>query len=374
MDHIVERPPNHEMRNTHTLPPGRPLSSKLQTIYTLPKTLPASREPYERQDLVPMTRATPSVTQPPRASVQKRFDDANYISLTMEFRCNLRCTHCMIEGTMDRLATTPDTTFETILNEQRERGTWEGLVLTGSEITLRRDLPDLARRARASGFENIRIQTHGMHLARPGYLERLLDAGINEFFISVAGHDAELHDHITKVPGAFGKMMTGIEKIESANHAARIITNTVVTRESYHSLDAIVARLAPYQRVVRHEFWNFFPMHEKDVKGLIVPYRILMPHVIQAIKASVAHGRKVEVKNIPECLLGNLRHHLVNDQPMLMIDPNFWTEFDRNGFYACPHRSQCSSEQCLGLTEAYIDCFGTEDTLLSPLMPQENPL
>lgn len=321
-----------------------------------------------------MTRTASGVTQPPHVSTsQERFDDANYISLTMEFRCNLRCTHCMIEGTMDRLSTTPDRTFEAILDQQRERRTWDGLVLTGSEITLRRDLPELAGRARAAGFENIRIQTHGMHLARPGYLECLLDAGINEFFISVAGHDARLHDHITKVPGAFDKMMTGIEKIEAAEQPARIITNTVVTRESFEALDAIVATLAPFRRVVRHEFWNFFPMNEQDVKGLIVPYRILMPNVIRAIEAGVAQGRKVEVKNIPECLLGNLRHHLVNDQPTLIIDPDFWTEFDRNGFYECPHRAQCSSERCLGLTEAYVRRFGPEETLLSPIRSREAP-
>lgn len=321
-----------------------------------------------------MTPDTPALKPDSTVSARTGFDDAHYVSLTMEFRCNLRCTHCMIEDTMDRLSPTNDATFETILDEQRHHGAWEGLVLTGSEITLRRDLPDLARRARAAGFNNIRIQTHGMHLARPGYLERLLEAGINEFFISVAGHDAALHDQITKVPGAFDKMIAGIEKIETATQAARVITNTVVTRESYHALEAIVATLAPFERVVRHEFWNFFPMHERDVKNLIVPYATLMPHITHAIRASAAHGRKVEVKNIPECLLGDLRQHLVNDQPMLLIDPAFWTEFDRNGFYACPYRAKCHSKQCLGLTEAYIERFGTEEALLSPLTPDTTAL
>lgn len=321
-----------------------------------------------------MTSDIPAVTPDSTVSARTRFDDAHYVSLTMEFRCNLRCTHCMIEDTMDRLAPTNDEVFERILDEQRQHGAWEGLVLTGSEITLRRDLPDLSRRARAAGFDNIRIQTHGMHLARPEYLERLLDAGINEFFISVAGHDAALHDHITKVPGAFHKMMAGIERIEAAPQAARVITNTVVTRESYHALEEIVETLSRFERVVRHEFWNFFPMHERDVKNLIVPYATLMPHITRAIQASVARGRKVEVKNIPECLLGNLRQHLVNDQPMLLIDPAFWTEFDRNGFYACPHRAQCHSKQCLGLTKAYIDRFGTEEALLSPLTPNTHAL
>ena len=32
-----------------------------------------------------------------------RFDHDRYVELAMHFRCNLRCVHCMIEGTMDRL-------------------------------------------------------------------------------------------------------------------------------------------------------------------------------------------------------------------------------------------------------------------------------
>ena len=32
------------------------------------------------------------------------YDHSDYVSMTMEFRCNLKCVHCMIEGTMDRLA------------------------------------------------------------------------------------------------------------------------------------------------------------------------------------------------------------------------------------------------------------------------------
>jgi wyosine [tRNA(Phe)-imidazoG37] synthetase (radical SAM superfamily) len=144
---------------------------------------------------------------------QKRFslrDHDTYVSLTMEFRCNLRCTHCMIEGTMDRLAPTDAESFDRVLAEQAATAPWQGLVLTGSEITLRRDLPELARRARAAGFAHVRIQTHGMHLNRAPYLESLIDAGVDEFFISVAGQDAATHDHITRVPGSWARMMQGI--------------------------------------------------------------------------------------------------------------------------------------------------------------------
>ena len=121
----------------------------------------------------------------------QHFDHREYVSMTMEFRCNLRCVHCMIEDTMHRLAPESAERFDEVLAENARHRRWKGLILTGSEITLRRDLPDLARRARAAGFEHVRIQTHGMHLGDPGYCETLLNAGVDEYFVSVAGPDAE---------------------------------------------------------------------------------------------------------------------------------------------------------------------------------------
>ncbi len=301
---------------------------------------------------------------------QKRFslrDHDTYVSVTMEFRCNLRCTHCMIEGTMDRLAPTDAVSFEQILAEQAATAPWKGLVLTGSEITLRRDLPDLVRRARAAGFAHVRIQTHGMHLSRAPYLETLIDAGVDEFFISVAGHNAASHDHITRVPGSWRRMMQGIALIEAHPADLRIITNTVVTAQSYTFLAGMVAALAPFRKVVQHEFWNYFPMAEDDHKSLIVRHADLLPPLRAAILAAHAAGRLVEVKNVPECLMGDLRGALVNAQPTLVIDPAFWAEFDRNRFYQCPHRNSCASTECLGLTEAYIRRYGTEAETLHPL-------
>jgi hypothetical protein len=54
---------------------------------------------------------------------------------------------------------------------------------------------------------------------------------------------------------------------------------------------------------------------------------------------------------------------------MLMIDPDFWTEFDKNGFYQCPHQAACASTECLGLTTAYLAKFGGDVEILSPLTP-----
>ena len=292
-----------------------------------------------------------------------------YVSVTMEFRCNLKCVHCMIEGTMDRLQAVPDAEFEAICADQAEHARWEGLVLTGSEITLRRDLDLIAKKARDAGFKHIRIQTHGMHLNRTDYADRLVEAGIDEFFVSVAGSDAKTHDEITQVPGSWEKILRGMEHLDSYDHV-RLLTNSVVTTRSYMLLPGMVEALRHLKRLIQMEFWVFFPMDEGDPKGLLARHSDIQPYLIDAIERCRALARHVEVKNFPECMLGGYSDALVNAQPTLMIDPEFWKEFDRNGFYQCPHQATCASQECLGLTGAYLDKFGGTSDPLKPLAPR----
>lgn len=285
----------------------------------------------------------------------------------MEFRCNLRCTHCMIEGTMSHLRPTDGAQFEAILQAQRENSPWIGIVLTGAEITLRSDLPQIAMRARDAGFQRIRVQTHGMQLQRRAYLDRLVEAGVNEFFVSVTAASEARHDAITKVPGSWRRMRAGLDLVETHYPDLAIITNTVITSESVADLPGVVAAFVDHRTVVQHEFWNFFPMEEIDRNALCVPFAEVMPPLRAAIAAARAAGRLVEVKNVPECLFGDDRAALINKQPQLIIDDEFWIGFDRNGFHSCPHRAICASTECLGLTTAYVRRFGDEAQMLRPL-------
>jgi len=267
---------------------------------------------------------------------------------------------------MDWLLPEPSKKFDELLEYNASHRKWKGLVLTGSEITLLPDLPQLARRARAAGFEHVRIQTHGMKLASESYCRELVDAGVDEYFVSLTAADAETHDRITTVAGSFDKTMAGLENLDRLPNVATL-TNTVVTAESYRQLPAVVERLAHLRQLAQMEFWVYLPMKERDEKHLIASHLDLQPFLFEAIRLARAHGIGVAVKNYPHCLLGEYRDALDNGQPKLFIDSRFWSEFARNGFDQCVHRSECSSKECLGLTTAYIVRYGWHKNELRPL-------
>ena len=302
----------------------------------------------------------------PRAESMQKFDNRDYVSMTMEFRCNLRCVHCMIEGTMDRLKPESIERFDELLAVNAREKRWKGLILTGSEITLRRDLPELATRARASAFDHVRIQTHGMRLGDPAFAKTLVDAGVNEFFVSVAGHDAASHDEITRVPGSFAGMMAGLEWLDR-QPGVRTMTNTVVTALSYAFLPELVRALAHLRQLGQMEFWIYWPMREEDAKGLIAANSDIQPYLVEALTLARDLGRGVEVKNFPQCMLGEFAPALRNVQPQLYTDEAFWPEFMRNGFYQCVWRERCASRECLGLSTAYIGKFGLDEKVLKPM-------
>ena len=309
------------------------------------------------------TRQAPAASA--RTGSASRFDHAQYVSSTMEFRCNLKCVHCMIEDTMDRLVPQTFDQFRKLLAHNAAHRQWTGLILTGSEITLHRDLPKWARMARRHGFDHVRIQTHGMRLAQAGYCAELVDAGVDEFFVSVVAPDAQAHDAITQVPGSFEKTLRGLELLDGYDHVTTI-TNTVVTSMNYAHLPRMVERLESLNRLAQMEFWFYFPMSEHDDRDLIASHLDALPFLKRAIAALRAFGRGVEVKNFPECLLGDDRDVLYNDQPVLFIDPAFWTEFMRNGFHQCVYRDSCGATQCLGLNSAYVEKFGDLAKALVP--------
>lgn len=298
-----------------------------------------------------------------------RFTNTTNLEVTVHFGCNLKCTHCMIEGTMDWLNPETDRDIAALFAQNAATRQWSGVTLTGSEVTLRADLPAIARLARTSGFEHVRIQTHGMRLADVAYCHTLVDAGIDEFFVSLTAADAATHDAITGVPGSFERTVRGLENLDQIAGVATA-TNTVITRRSFTHLPLVVARLAHLKRLLRHEFWAYFPMNEVDVRDLLVPHAEVLPYLRAAIEAAAQRDVDVAVKNFPECLLGQDRAALDNSQPKLVIDPEFWPEFMRNGFHQCAFRATCQSKQCLGLNSAYIAKFGWERDLLRPFVAE----
>jgi cyclic pyranopterin phosphate synthase len=253
--------------------------------------------------------------------------------------------------------------FAGIVEENLRSRKYDRVVFTGGEVTLEKSLFQFVEHARASGaFRHVRLQTNGRKLADPAFTQSLVDAGIDEFFVSLHGDTADLHDRITQRPGSFDELVRGLENL--AAQPVRRITNTVVHRTNMDAFEGIVA-IAHAHGVSEMEFWNYLPMEDHaDERNLIAPLAGALPSLLRALDRCADLGIHSVTKYVPRCLLGSHGATLDNSQPDTIIVESFWDEFPR---FACLYEAVCEhSDECLGLAHDYIRKFGWEEETLVP--------
>ena len=110
------------------------------------------------------------------------------------------------------------------------------LVLSGGEPLWRRDVFDLAQRAKRKGLR-VALATNGT-LVDEAMAERIRDAGIERVSISLDGADAVTHDGFRGHAGAFDAAMRGLKLLKSLGVSTQI--NTTVTRHNAHQLSSML--------------------------------------------------------------------------------------------------------------------------------------
>lgn len=208
------------------------------------------------------------------------------------FTCNNRCGFCMDRRHAGSLADKSTAALLRELSAARRRGA-RRLDLLGGEPTLRPDLLELVRRARASGFTDVLITTNGRRLCYPGYARELAESGVTEVRLSLHGDTAALHDGQTGVPGSFAQLLAGARNLAAAGFSG-LSTNTTVTRANYRRLAAIV-RLAARLGARRSNLIYVGARGERDLAAHAPRVRAAAPF----IKRALAEGEGVRALNLP---------------------------------------------------------------------------
>jgi cyclic pyranopterin phosphate synthase len=295
-----------------------------------------------------------------------RFRD---LAVTVDFHCNSACTFCIVQEGMNNYRGVPFERFVAIADENLRSRKYDRVIFTGGEVTLEKSLFRFVEHARASGaFRHVRLQTNGRKLADPAFTRELVAAGIDEFFVSLHGDNAALHDRVTQRTGSFDELVRGLDNL--TRHSVRRLTNTVVHRTNVGAFRGIVD-LAHRYGVGEMEFWAYLPMEDHaDERNLIAPITMAMPSLCAALDRCAELGIRAITKYVPKCLLGAHGATLDNSQPDTIIVESFWDEFPR---FACLYEAVCEhSDECLGLSHDYVRKFGWEEDTLVPV-PRTRP-
>lgn len=134
-------------------------------------------------------------------------------------RCNLRCRHCycVFDKTDDSLTT--EAIFR-ILADLRNNGTL-GLVLTGGEIFMRRDIAEILHYLQENKFV-VRLNTNGTLIDE--YTMKWFGLLSNVYRIHISLYSAEpvVHDRITGMSGSYYKTLRTLHLLKEAGFNLRI--------------------------------------------------------------------------------------------------------------------------------------------------------
>jgi MoaA/NifB/PqqE/SkfB family radical SAM enzyme len=251
--------------------------------------------------------------------------------------------------------------------EDLRAGGAQSLIISGGEPTLDNELPRYLERARELGFAPITLETNAIRMARPGFAQKLKDAGLERAFVSLHSGDPSVSDRITRAPGTHVKTVKGIQEL--LNAGVGVALNCVITADSIETL----ADLPDFVH-------NTFGKHEK-LETLVISdigatydseqLKVLIPRpemTRKALTKAVERALILDVKTDglggpcgpPLCMFGA-------DPRVIPIEPLPSPVDFRKYVPAC---NSCGVQfACYGVRDAHAERFG--DDYVQPLPPPQ---
>ena len=135
----------------------------------------------------------------PRESFRPRF-----VVWELTLRCNMRCRHCGSDaGTTRGHELEPDEALK--LCDELGALNCERLTLLGGEPFLRRDWEAITTRLQDNGVR-VNVITNGWVTADRSWVQRIKDAGLTTFAISIDGY-REKHDELRCMPSSYDRIL-----------------------------------------------------------------------------------------------------------------------------------------------------------------------
>ncbi len=294
-------------------------------------------------------------------SIYKRTD------IKISFACNNMCKFC-VQGTKRNIF--GPKSIERIKNELisgRKNGAC-GLVITGGEPTVNKNIFDIIKLAKKLGYEDIQIQTNGRMFKYSDFCSDIKKAGATEISPALHGSNPEIHDYLTSVPGSFKETAEGI--INAKKYGFRIITNSVVTKPNMQNLPALASLLCALGvSQFQFAFVHIQGRAAENAKWLIAKKTAAAPFIMKAIDIGVKKGIPVFTEAIPYCILKGYETHIaeriIPDTQIFDAESEIrdFTEFRRGyGKIKGPKCKKCVYyKQCEGPWKEYPELFGWEE-------------
>lgn len=300
-----------------------------------------------------------------------------WLEVSADYRCNNRCIGCY--SVQDEGPSMSAREVAETLLVGRQSGA-KNLWLGGGEPTLRKDLFAAVKKARELGYERIKLQTNGMLLAYPEFVERLVESGVSEVNFAIKGAVAETHDRLTRTPGCHALMLEGMSHVK--RHGLPMEGDLLIYRSNARELPEMV-RVYRGHGVARFNVWLFSATDQgdRDLSAQVPKISELMPELVRAREQfPEAPADFVTSLHTPPCTVPEAHHgclfHAAELGLMVANPGGYRFMLEESAIEGGSYLERCTRcgmrERCGGLRQDYLAIHG--DAEFSPVPPaRERP-
>lgn len=270
------------------------------------------------------------------------------------YHCNNNCIFCSESD--EYFLSLKNKTLEEIKKDLKEiRTKFDFVSIMGREPSIRPDILEIIKYAKSLNFKQLGITSNGRMFSIPSFTKSVLDEGINQIGISLAGATSAIHDKQTQVPGSFSQTIKGIENIlKIKNPKTSLLVNLPMDRLNYKNLKAQL-KLLTTLGVKEINILNISPLSLRSrSKKILVPMTVLAKHVYDTlIKEGYLNNKDLKILLIefpPCCLPKEARKYFF---PCLEKNNN---KIRIPLCHDCPF-----SKNCDGVLDSYISLFGDSE-------------
>lgn len=220
--------------------------------------------------------------------------------------CNLRCYFCYF---LNRIANNKHAEHDfmslekakEICHKLRYYYGCTSIDIQGGEPTIYPGILDLISYCNEIGLYPTLI-TNGLHLSKPGVMEKFKEAGIRDFLVSLHGI-GPIHDEVVCKKGAYEKIIAAIERMVECEVPFRI--NCTMSKPVVPILPKIAEKAVYYgANAVNYIAFNPFEDQETGIRTheTVAPYGDIKPYLNHAMDILEENGIECNVRYMPICV------------------------------------------------------------------------
>ena len=220
--------------------------------------------------------------------------------LEVTWRCDLGCPVCFASSGK---SAPPDPTrdeFSRLLDAVIRSSGYCNLQLSGGEPTVRDDLPQLIRLAKAKRFPFVQLNSNGLRIGRePGYAQELAGAGLDSVFLQFDGVSDPVHQALRGRP-LLDRKLAAVEALGRAGIGV-VLVPTVAPGVNDHELGALLnfaASRSPVVRGVHFQPVSYFGRYPEPPGDAA---RITLPELMRGLETQTGGAVRAADFRPPGC-------------------------------------------------------------------------